>query len=94
MTFFKGSRYEHVGEVEHVDATGRTVRYKRLRLIPATPARFSHLVTDGDRIDLVADRYFRDSERFWRICDANRAMWPPELVREPGSVIGIPGAEG
>jgi hypothetical protein len=93
VTFFKGSRYERVGEVE-LEEAGRILRYKRVRLIPDTPVRFSHLVTEGDRIDLVADRYFRDSERFWRICDANRALWPPDLVREPGTVIGIPGAEG
>jgi len=36
---------------------------------------------------------FRDAERFWRICDANVAMWPEDLVSEPGRVIGIPASE-
>jgi len=94
MTFFKGSRYERVGEVELEAAPGRLLRYKRVRLIPETPGRFSHVVTEGERIDLVAHRYFRDSERFWRICDANAALWPPDLLREAGVLIEIPGAEG
>jgi hypothetical protein len=94
MTFFKGSRYEDVGEGELLDATGRLLRYKRVRLIPDTPGRFSHVVTEGERIDHVAHRYFRDSERFWPICDANAALWPPDLLGEPGALIEIPGAEG
>lgn len=94
MTFFKGSRYEHVGELELTDASGRVVRCKRTRFIPPTPARLAHLVADHDRIDLLAFRYLRDSERFWRICDANRALWPPDLLDETGRPIGIPGAEG
>jgi hypothetical protein len=94
VTFFKGSRYEDVGEVELEDATGRLLRYKRVRFIPDTPGRFAHVVTEGDRVDLVAHRYFRDPERFWRICDANTALWPPELLREPGVLVVIPGAEG
>lgn len=94
MTFFKGSRYERVGEVELQDPSGRLLRYKRVRFIPPTPGRFSHIVTEGERIDLVSHRYFRDSERFWRICDANDALWPPDLVAEPGTLIRVPGAEG
>jgi hypothetical protein len=94
MTFFKGSRYEHVGEVELLDGEGRLVRCKRTRFIPDTPARLAHLVADHDRIDLLAHRYFRDSERFWRICDANRALWPPDLLAETGRTISIPGSEG
>jgi hypothetical protein len=94
MTFFKGSRYELVGEIELLDGEGRLVRCKRTRFIPATPARLTHVVADHDRIDLLAHRYFRDSERFWRICDANRALWPPDLLAETGRTISIPGGEG
>ena len=94
MTFFKGSRYERVGELELLDAHGRTVRCKRTRFIPDTPGRFLHLVAEHERIDHIAHRYFRDSERFWRVCDANVAFWPPDLLAEPGRPIQIPGGEG
>jgi hypothetical protein len=94
VTFFKGSRYERVGEVELTLDSGRVVRCKQTRFIPPTPGRVGHVVADHDRIDLLAYRYFRDSERFWRICDANDALWPPDLLAEPGRTIAIPGAEG
>jgi hypothetical protein len=92
--FFKGSRYEKVGEVEHVDREGRTVRYKKVRFIPPTRAQAGHEVQDGERLDHIAYRHFRDSERFWRICDANLALWPSDLVARPGRIIDIPASEG
>jgi hypothetical protein len=92
MTFFKGSRYEHVGELELTDDKGRLVRCKRTRFVPDTPGRLSHLVADHDRVDLLADRYLGDPERYWRICDANRVLWPPDLLARPGRPIDVPGA--
>jgi hypothetical protein len=90
MTFFKGSRYERVGEVELRLPDGRTVRYKQTRFIAPTPSHAEHVVHDGDRLDRLADRHLGDPERFWLICDANRAIWPSELVERTGDVIGIP----
>ena len=92
MTFFAGSRYERIGEVELEDAHGRLVRCKRTRFVPDTPGRLTHVVTDHDRIDLLAHRYLGDPERFWRICDANPAPWPPDLLAHAGRTIQIPGA--
>ncbi|MEA2429390.1 MAG: hypothetical protein QOF37_3018 [Thermoleophilaceae bacterium] len=90
MTFFKGSRYEHVGEVELGRPDGRTLRYKQTRFIPRTPSHAEHVVHDADRIDRLADEYLHDAQRFWLICDANRALWPAELLERTGDVIGIP----
>jgi hypothetical protein len=92
--FFKGSRYQIVATVEFTDRTGRAIRYKRARLIPETGATESHLLIAGERLDHLAYRYYRDPERYWRICDANRAVWPGDLVAEPGRRILIPSAEG
>jgi hypothetical protein len=93
MTFFKGSRYEHVGEVETTDARGRTVRYKRTRFIADPPARGVHLVKDGERLDRLAFDAFSDVERWWLIADANAAIWPGDVLAEPGRVIDMPGGE-
>ena len=90
MTFFKGSRYERVAEVELARADGRTVRYKQTRFIPRTPSHTEHVVHDAERLDRLADQYLRDPQRFWLICDANRALWPPELLERTGEVLGIP----
>jgi hypothetical protein len=92
--FFKGSRYADVGEDQIVDSQGRVVQYKKVRFIPETRAQVGHLVSQGERLDHIAHHYFRDPERFWRIGDANRALWPDDLVAEVGRKILIPASEG
>jgi hypothetical protein len=92
--FFKGSRYERVPEDTYVDQSGRAIRYKRIRFIPPTPASLAHQVAQGERLDHIAFLAYRDAERSWRICDANEAMWPPDLVAEIRARILIPPAGG
>jgi hypothetical protein len=91
--FFKGSRYERLPVLHTTDSRGREVAYIATRLIPRSELVSGHLVIEGDRLDLIAHERFRDAERFWRICDANVAMWPEDLVSEAGRVIGIPASE-
>lgn len=92
--FFKGSRYADVGENQITDNQGREIRYKKTRFIPQTRAQTAHVVNQGERLDHIAHIYFRDPERFWRICDANNVLWPEDLVAEAGRMIRIPPSEG
>jgi phage tail protein X len=56
-------------------------------------AVLQHRVAAGDRLDLLAARYFGDAQAGWRIADANPCLSPDELL-EPGRVLFIPrGAE-
>ncbi len=88
--FYKGSRYETVADAHYIDETHRDILYKKMRIIPDTPAQFSHLVMQGDRPDLLAFRYYRDPLKFWHIADANGFMSAEELTAEPGKRILIP----
>jgi hypothetical protein len=88
--FFRGSRYEPIPEAELSTSDGRTIRYKRVRFIPDSPGSLTQKVNQGDRLDLIAYRTYKDPEQFWRICDANLAMLPEELVEEPGRRLVIP----
>jgi len=88
--FFRGSRYEPVSEAQVATADGRTIRYKRVRFIPDTPGSLAQRVNQGDRLDLISYRIYKDPEQFWRICDANLGMLPEELVEEPGRRLLIP----
>ena len=98
--FAPTSRYAGVETAAHVQPDGTTAVYLRRRFVPPA-AGFTtiqeHVVGDGERLDLIAARYLGDSEQFWRLCDANDAMRPEELV-EPGRTIaialpqGVPGA--
>jgi nucleoid-associated protein YgaU len=90
--FFKGSRYETIPEGQIADISGRKINYKRTRFTPETPAITQHRVAQNDRLDLMAYQYYRDPELFWRICDANKAMLPDQLVAEVGQRILIPPA--
>ncbi|MGF6289681.1 LysM domain-containing protein [Paraburkholderia youngii] len=90
--FFKGSRYEKVPEAVYVDASGRAIRYKTTRFIAHPVALAGHRVVQGERLDHIAWQHFRDAERFWRICDANRALWPDDLL-EVAAVLRIPASE-
>ena len=92
--FFKGSRYADVPADEITTTDGKILRYKKVRFIPPTRPVRGHTTTQGERLDNIAYRHFRDPERFWRICDANLAMWPDVLVAEPNETILIPKSEG
>ncbi len=92
--FFKGSRYTKVEDATFTTADGREVTYKKTRFIPPTTGRFGHVLGEGERLDHIAWRYYRDAERFWRICDANAALWPDDLLDEAGRTILVPPSEG
>jgi hypothetical protein len=92
--FFKGSRYQNVGEWQLIDSRRRVIQYKKMRVISSPRVDWIYRVKQVDRLDLIAHEYYRDPERFWRICDANEALWPDDLVREVGRTILIPPLEG
>ena len=89
--FFQGSRYAKVDEHEIIDGKGRVIRYKEVRFIPPeTGLQLSHIVSDGERLDHIAQRFYQNPELFWRVCDANLALWPDDLTSEAGRTILIP----
>jgi hypothetical protein len=92
--FFKGSRYADVDTTQITDATGRVIPYIKVRFIAPTPAVVGHSVLQGERLDQISNNYYKDAQRFWRICDANFAMWPDDEVAVPNATILIPSSEG
>ena len=95
------SRYYDLDTAQMETADGRTVIYLRRRFVPP-PERFAtvqeHVVAYGDRLDNLAAEYLGDPEVFWRICDANRALYVNDLTAEVGRHLritlpeGVPGA--
>lgn len=74
-------------------ADGNSTRYKRRRFLPQgnpMPLLGEATVIQGDRLDLIAARTLGDPEQFWRVCDANNAMNPADLVAEPGRAVRVP----
>jgi len=86
------SRYANTEIAFSTDQDGVERRYLRRRFIASTEGMTTvaaHLVVAGDRLDLLAHRYYGDPLLSWRIADTNRAIDPVELVAEPGRVLSI-----
>lgn len=88
--FEPASRYYSLDTTTYVADDDREIAYKRRRFLP----RLDELtviaeitLVQGDRLDLIAARLLGDPEQFWRVCDANLALNPFELVAEPGRVV-------
>ncbi|WP_166026624.1 hypothetical protein [Streptomyces chilikensis] len=88
------SRYHDAEIGIHRMPDGTEVRYAKRRLLPPLPADGDevrpHTVADGERPDLLAQRYFGDAGQWWQIADANPVLDPRELTGEAGRVIDIP----
>jgi nucleoid-associated protein YgaU len=86
------SRYFTIETATYTGANGRTISYKRRRILPqgdTMPLLVEVTVAQGDRLDLIAARTLGDPEQFWRICDANNTMDPHDLTAEPGQQLRI-----
>lgn len=80
--FIKGSRYRHLPESSPLDAQGERLLGKDLREIaPPLAGPFQHTVTQGDRLDLLSFKYYRDPTKWWQIADANpQEPFPSDLL--------------
>lgn len=91
--FEPGSRYHAIETALFTLPDGRQVAYKRRRFLPqgaSLPLLAEVPVAEGDRLDLIAHHTIGDPEQFWRVCDANDAMRPADLLAEPGRRIRVP----
>lgn len=97
LLFPPTSRYHNIEKTTYKTATGKEIAYLKRRFVPA-PDRFillqEHLVVEGDRLDNITALYLGDPLQFWRICDANNAMNPPDLTSEIGRRLRITMPEG
>ena len=90
--FPPNSRYNKTPLASFTMPDGTEVACLRRRFVPP-PENFAllqyHNVTEGERLDHIAAKYLGDPEQFWRLCDANGALRPNELVEPIGSQIRI-----
>ena len=90
----KNITYIKKGEKED-DYDTHIIVYKERRFIPQIKQMITLqdvTVMAGERLDNLTFRTIGDPEQFWRICDANGAMHPLEMMKEAGKVlhIGVP----
>jgi hypothetical protein len=95
MSIYKGSRYEKVPVYTQYNenypsrpSNIPTLRRRDLTKFYSNEA-ITHVFQRGDRIDLLAHRYYSDAQLWWVIMDANpRYMTPWEITI--GSQLVIP----
>lgn len=92
--FFSESRYLKVKEYTVKDARGRTVKVKRTRATLDLKGSFQYTVKSGDRLDLLAQKFYRSPRKWWLICDANPDLNYPDDLLKPGTVLRIPANQG
>jgi hypothetical protein len=99
--FPPNSRYHLIAVATYTPPSGPPVAYLQRRFVPPAErlaAIQTHMIVQGDRLDNLAARYLGDPELFWRLCDANNAIRPDELIETIGRHLritlpdGVPGS--
>lgn len=85
----KRSRYATTPLIKYAHPSGEEYELRALREIPVRSSVFAATPIQGDRLDLLASRYYRDPLLFWRIADAADALDPFDIV-SPGEPVNIP----
>ena len=87
---FTTSRYNNGPLVDVVDYKNDVTRKTVYRKWPTSVTSFSIYVwQDGDRLDLVANRFYNRPEVWWQIMDYNPEIVDPTSI-QPGTEIRLP----
>jgi hypothetical protein len=90
--FPPSSRYKDTAVATFELSDEESIVYLKRRILPKAEdftLLEEHTVTEGERLDNIANQYLGDPERFWQICDANNVLHPDELTEIPGQKIRI-----
>lgn len=91
--FDPDSRYARLPTATLTTPDGREITYVRRRFVPPSGALVllvEATVQDGDRLDRLTARTLGNPTHSWRVCDANDAMHPDDVLGEPGSKVRVP----
>jgi nucleoid-associated protein YgaU len=87
---FKGSRYAGVQVIQPLRADGTRPRVLVSRVITPAGGVLSHVVSEGERLDQLATRFYVEPTKYWLILDANLEVLNPFELLRAGDRIQIP----
>ena len=87
--FIESSRYFKQKTVEALARNGRQVTAVMLRRLPFVAGKAT-AVRGNDRLDVMAERRYKDATMFWHIADANTELQANDLLKEAGRTINVP----
>lgn len=67
----KGSRYENAKAFAGKDGDGQGFDGIRPRKITSAAGVLEYTIKEGDRLDLLSLNFYNNTQRWWRILDAN-----------------------
>ena len=79
--FDPNSRYAKLPVVETDAATGKKVLVVKLRRSPFVGGNLTE-VKGTDRLDIMAQRKYKDGTQFWHVADANTELEANDLVEK------------
>ncbi len=91
----KGNRYQYTRPFVSQDGQAAVFKGNRARTIGPATGVIEYVVKADDRLDLLAQYFYVDSRKWWRILDANpEIVFGPDLTLEQniGATILIPRA--
>ena len=86
------SRYVDAETYAVTDARGRTVNVVAPPPPPNQVLLGTHLLKQGERLDLLAALYLNDPAGYWRIAEQNDVMIPDALTEAREIAIPVKGA--
>jgi len=89
--FNPNSRYYNSPTDTVTLADGTSVSLVRFTARSSPALMGYHQRLTGQRLDLIANFYFKDPTTFWKLCDANGTIVPDTLASR--DLIGIPRKE-
>ncbi|MDJ0755410.1 MAG: hypothetical protein QNJ45_17935 [Ardenticatenaceae bacterium] len=92
-SFDQNSRYANTQTAVYTRPDGEQITYLKRRFCPRgeTMALLVEVaIADGDRLDLLTARALGDALQFWRVADANDALYPFDLMEEVGHTVRVP----
>jgi riboflavin biosynthesis pyrimidine reductase len=63
----------------------KAVKLRRLPYVSGTPTA----IHDNDRLDVMAERRYKDATMFWHIADANTELEANRLIEEKSERVSI-----
>ena len=88
MPFLPSSRYANLTTVEVAVDDKRTTTVVKLRRLPIEDGE-PRVITDHDRLDIIAHETYDESTQYWHIADANTELDAADLV-QVGRTIRVP----
>ncbi|HEX7843730.1 MAG TPA: hypothetical protein VF469_39925 [Kofleriaceae bacterium] len=87
---FKGSRYTGIALIQPMAADGKSRRVLAQRRVVGAPAVLQHVVSEGQRLDQLANNFYAEPTKYWLILDANLDVLNPFELLQTGRTIAVP----